>query len=38
MVRRNIVEAFGCPDWPVAIAEDVITILSAVLSMHVVTS
>jgi uncharacterized membrane protein len=38
MVRRNVVEALGCPDWPVAIAEDVIAILSAVLSMHVVSS
>jgi uncharacterized membrane protein len=38
MVRRNVVKALGCRDWPVAIAEDVITILSAVLSMHLVTS
>jgi uncharacterized membrane protein len=38
MIRRDIVEALGCPDWPVAVAEDLLTILSAVFAMHLVTS
>jgi uncharacterized membrane protein len=38
MIRRDIVETLGCPDWPIAIAEDLITLTSAVFAMHVVTS
>ena len=38
MIRRHIVETVGCPDWPVALAEDLITILSSLFAMHVVSS
>ena len=38
MIRRDIVETLGCPDWPIAIAEDLISVISAVFAMHVVTS
>ena len=38
MVRRGLVEKIGCPDWPVALGEDVFAILSAVLALHVVTT
>ena len=38
MIRRDVVESVGCPDWPVALAEDILTILSALFAMHVVTS
>ena len=38
MIRRDLVKRLGCPDWPVAVAEDLFTILCAVFGMHVVTS
>jgi uncharacterized membrane protein len=38
MIRRDIVERLKCPDWPVAVAEDVFTIFCAMFAMHVVTS
>ena len=38
MLRRNIVESIGGPDWPVAVAEDLLTVFCSVLAMHVVTS
>jgi uncharacterized membrane protein len=38
MVRRDIVASLGCPDWPVAVAEDLIAIGCAIFSLHVVTS
>lgn len=38
MIRRDVVQSLGCADWPVGLAEDVLTILCAILAMHVVTS
>jgi uncharacterized membrane protein len=38
MVRRDLVERLGCPDWPVAVVEDASAILCAVFAAHVVTS
>jgi uncharacterized membrane protein len=38
MVRRDLVEKIGCADWPVALVEDLITILGAIFALHVVTS
>ena len=38
MIRRDIVESVGCPDWPVALAEDLLAILSSVFAMHVISS
>jgi uncharacterized membrane protein len=38
MIRRKIVETVGCPDWPIGVAEDVLCIICAVLSMHIVAS
>jgi len=38
MIRRDVVTSFGCPDWPVAIVEDLIALLCAIFSMHVITS
>jgi uncharacterized membrane protein len=38
MIRRDVVETVGCPDWPVALAEDLLTILSSLFAMHVVSS
>jgi uncharacterized membrane protein len=38
MVRRDLVQNIGCPDWPVAVGEDVLTIAIAGFAMHVVTS
>jgi len=37
MIRRDLVEKIGV-DWPIALAEDIVAILCAVLAMHVVTS
>jgi len=37
MIRRDLVEKIGCPDWPVAVAEDLFAILSAGFAMHIVT-
>ncbi|MGD0796707.1 MAG: DUF4126 domain-containing protein [Acidobacteriaceae bacterium] len=38
MIRRDIVEALGWLDWPVALAEDLFTLICAIFAMHVVTS
>jgi uncharacterized membrane protein len=38
MIRRDVVETVGCPDWPVALAEDLLTILSSLFAMHIVSS
>jgi len=38
MVRRDLVEKIGCKDWHVALVEDVITILFATFSLHVITA
>jgi uncharacterized membrane protein len=38
MVRRDLVEKFGCADWPVALAEDLLTIVCAFFALHVITS
>jgi hypothetical protein len=38
MIRRDVVETLGCPDWPIALAEDLFTVISAVFAMHVVAS
>jgi uncharacterized membrane protein len=37
LVRREIVERVGCPDWHVAVAEDALAIACAMLAMGVVT-
>ena len=38
MIRRDIVERVGCPDWVVAVLEDCFAIFCAIFAMHVVTS
>jgi len=38
MVRRDLVANLGCPDWPVALGEDALTIGFAGFAMHVLTS
>ena len=38
MIRRDLVKRLGCPDWMVAVAEDLFTVFCAVFAMHVVTS
>ena len=38
MIRRDVVTSLGCPDWPIALAEDLIAVGCAVFSMHVITS
>jgi uncharacterized membrane protein len=38
MIRRDLVKRLGCPDWPVAVAEDLFAILCAAFAMHLVTS
>jgi uncharacterized membrane protein len=37
MIRREVVEMVGCADWPIALAEDVLTILGAVFALHVIS-
>jgi uncharacterized membrane protein len=37
MIRRGIVENLACPDWPIALSEDLLTIACAVLSLHIIT-
>jgi uncharacterized membrane protein len=37
MIRRHLVERVGCPDWMIAVAEDIFTIFCAIFSLHVVT-
>jgi uncharacterized membrane protein len=38
MIRRDMVERIGCPDWKVALAEDLIAVACAGFAMHVVTN
>jgi uncharacterized membrane protein len=38
MVRRDVVASLACPDWPVAVAEDLIAVGCAIFSLHVITS
>ena len=38
MLRRELVKKIGCPDLPIAIAEDLFAIFCAYFAMHVVTS
>jgi uncharacterized membrane protein len=38
MIRRDLVERFGCSDWPIAVAEDLFAIACAGFAMHVVTN
>jgi len=38
MLRRRIVETLKCPDWPIALAEDALTLICAVLSLRVIVS
>jgi uncharacterized membrane protein len=38
MIRRDLVERLGCPDWMIAVLEDFFTVFCAVFAMHVVTS
>jgi len=38
MLRRDLVESIGCPDWPVAIAEDLSAILCAIFAARIVAS
>jgi len=37
MLRRELVEKIGCADWPVAVGEDLLTLVWALLAMHVIT-
>jgi uncharacterized membrane protein len=37
-VRRDVVEHFGCRDWPVALVEDVITLACSAFALRIVTS
>jgi uncharacterized membrane protein len=38
MIRRELVERIGCPDWMVALVEDLIAVACAGFAMHVVTN
>jgi uncharacterized membrane protein len=38
MLRREMVEQIGCPDWPIAVAEDIFTVLCAIFAVNVVAS
>ena len=38
MIRRDLVEKIGCPDWQIALAEDIFTISCAIFALHIVTS
>lgn len=38
LVRRDLVQKFNCEDWPVAMAEDAIAIVCAVIAMGVVSA
>jgi uncharacterized membrane protein len=38
MVRRASVKKIACPDWPIAVAEDLFTVLCAFFAMHVITN
>jgi uncharacterized membrane protein len=36
MIRRDLVEKFMCADWPIAVAEDLVTIWCAGYALHIV--
>ncbi len=36
MIRRDLVQRHACADWPIAVGEDMITIVCAIFSLHVV--
>jgi uncharacterized membrane protein len=38
MLRRDLVQRIGCPDWKVALVEDLIAVACAGFAMHVVTN
>jgi uncharacterized membrane protein len=38
LIRRRIVKTLGCPDWPIGVAEDALTLTCVVLSLHMITS
>jgi uncharacterized membrane protein len=38
MVRREVVAKLACADWPIALVEDLCTILAALFALHVITS
>ncbi len=38
MIRRDMVQRIGCPDWYVALAEDLFALVCAGFAMHVVTN
>jgi uncharacterized membrane protein len=38
MLRRDLVHKIGCPDWKVALVEDLIAVACAGFAMHVVTN
>jgi uncharacterized membrane protein len=38
MIRREVVQELQCPDWPIAVGEDLITIVCATFALHVVAS
>jgi uncharacterized membrane protein len=37
MIRRDVVQKLGCPDWPIAVVEDISAILAAMFALHVIT-
>lgn len=37
ILRRDIVRKLGCPDWPIAVVEDISAILAALFALHVIT-
>jgi uncharacterized membrane protein len=38
MIRRDMVERTGCPDWLAGLVEDVLAVACAGFAMHVVTN
>jgi uncharacterized membrane protein len=38
MVRRDLVEKFGCADWNIAVVEDLFAIVCAGFALHIVAS
>jgi uncharacterized membrane protein len=38
MIRHDLVQKIGCPDWVVAVTEDVFAVACAVFAMHIVTN
>ena len=37
MIRRDVAQKLGCSDWPIALVEDVSSILAAMFALHVIT-